>query len=216
MKGLSIITNFENSTPMFGFSNSNVASIKSDIDFDYIEFLLMKYKFSKLSVSGGTDPLSNLNKKMNIEILRKLAFDNKIRFFIYTKDKLLDKLLFIKYICPSKIVFYNHLMADRNLDEVIAVSNLCPIRLYIDYNNQHPAYINLWCKYFNKSKKIQFCIKQNKKNISSKEMGMLNKNIYVIAPGDYNFYLMPNNLMYENYDSKLFFTTGYTRGKISK
>lgn len=204
------------STPMFALPNFKINSIKSDIDFDYIEFLLKKYKYSKLAVSGGTDPLSNQDKKINIEILRKIALDNKIRFFIYTKDNLTNKLYFIKYIYPSKLVVYNHLIADRNIEEIMAVSELCPTRLYIYYSNQHPVYINLWTKHFSKAKGVEFCIKQNAKKIPSKEIHILTPKIHVIAPGDYNYYIMPDNLLYTKYNAELPFNAGYISGKNVK
>jgi len=216
MRGLSIVTNFEMSKLMFGLPGAGMAGIRSDLDFDYIEFLLHKYRFSKLCVSGGTDPLSNLDKKMNLEILRKMALEAKTRFFIYTRENIADKLPFIKYLCPSKLVVYNHLMADRNIDEIMAVAEICPTRLYLNYNNQHYVYVNLWAQYFGKAKGIEFCIKQNNKTIVKKEMEKLDPNIYVIEPGDYNYYLMPDNNLYQDFNANMKFTSGYSRGGVVK
>jgi hypothetical protein len=208
MIGLSVITNFPKQDILFPLREYFFKK-KSDIDFDFIEYVLKKFKYSKLSVSGGTDPLFSLrDNSIKIEVLRKIAVDNKIRFFIYTASDLRDKIYYIKYLNPDKLVICNKKISNQNVDEVGALSEICPVRLYYEYSNQLPMVINIWHDTFSKFKNIEYSIREKKATLGVYR-NKLHKDMYVIQPGDYNSYLMPNNRLYKSFDGSIQYITGY-------
>jgi len=217
MIGLSVITNFDHDKVLFKIPNKEVVK-STDIDFEYLEFLIKKYKYSKLSVSGGTDPLGDIRKDViTIEIIRKIARDNNTRFQIYTKPNLLHKLNLINYLRPTKLnlCFSFSGMVDSCgslvsiqdiLGDVALASTFCPVRIHIDYNPLYHKDIKTIVRALRPISGLEYCVKQNNAFVENKH---LFRGIYFIQKGDYNSYLMPDNSLYKDFKSKILFVTGY-------
>lgn len=213
MIGLSVITNFDSSKVNLFKLPNRMKSISSDIDFDFVDFILKNNHYSKLCVSGGTDPLDNLNDhEINIEVLKGLALKHNIRFFIYTRF-LNNYKHFIRYIKPNKLVIINQFICKENEEQVREISNICPIRLYIDYNRQKSCFINIWQNSFRGIKNLEFCVKQNKYFIG-KQLKKIHRKVYVADKGDYNSYLMPDNRLYCDFNSTIQYRTKFDRDSL--
>jgi hypothetical protein len=210
---LSIITNFKENPILF---KSNTI-FHHDIDFDYIDFLINKYKYKKIAISGGTDPIFNLRENaISIELIKKTCASKKLQLYIYTKDSAFnDKLYFIKYIKPTKLIVCSSCVDDKLSDSFISAAKISKLRFYLDYNNQVLFSLNLWAEFYSKIvKDVQLTIKQNKINVSDKIRSKIDNRIRILDKGDYSQYLMGNNKLYQDFAMKIPLFAGYKPKRI--
>lgn len=211
VKALSIITNFgcdELCEYCIWKKHPLVHSHTTFDTFDWnkLEFILGTNNFDKLSISGGGDPLFNLNKNINFyDKLFELQAKYNFKLDIHT-SKHLENYEFLKKFnkvvlhinkkCDLDKIYESYFSNQINIRFVVVLHDkqtMNDVQYYIDFAKVHPQLQFSFREVYLHNKPIDIdtmvdYIKQNE-----------NEYIKYILQDDYNIYFMPNNTITEKF-----------------
>jgi hypothetical protein len=173
-----------------------------EIDFDYLSWCYGKYKASKVSISGGGDPLYNIGENYNI--LSQIIKSSPYSVDLHTNENLLDKLSFLKSLAPNQIVVTTNEISEIRILELERLLEFTKVRAVLIYLNQSLEFIQKWSQIYSFVPRltIRECwgMKTNFNDIKILLQPKFPK-IRFLEDGDYNYYFMPDNTVYDDYQA---------------
>lgn len=212
MKTFSIITNFGcNKTCHFCiFKNHRLKNNKNMINFKYLNTCFDKYASlggAKISISGGGDPLYSIDEFYNVLMgISNLGKKKGLKVDIHTNESLLDKISYLKKMYLSQVVMSTHTIDSIRKKEAEKILEFSNVRLVLLYIDQSSSFIENWINFYQKFKRltIRQC-RGMQTNFEKIKDTYENKypNVCFLKDGDYNYYLMPDNKVYDDYEATI-------------
>lgn len=206
-KNFSIVTNFGCAKRCFfcAFANHRLKMERQPIDWDYLDWCLGRFTGQKVSISGGGDPLYKLEE--NLSTLKKIVAicrNHGHQVDLHTNEDLLDKLTVIKLLGFHQIVVSTHTISEIRKEELTQLLKFSRVRAVVVYVGQNSDWVRQWIEFYSFVSKltIRECrgvvadfnkIRQTLQNEFPQ--------VRFLADGDYNYYFMPDNFVYDDYEA---------------
>lgn len=203
----SIVTNFGCTKHCFfcAFANHRLKQEKQAIAWDYLEWCIGGYSGLKVSISGGGDPLFKLEE--NFPILKKIIAicrNYKLQVDLHTNEDLLDKLLVIESLGFQQIIVSTHTTTEIRREELMQLQQFSGVRAVVIYVGQDSDWLRQWIQFY--SFVPQLTVRECRGidfNFNKIRQTLQNEfpQVRFLADGDYNYYYMPDNLVYDDYEA---------------
>ena len=209
MRNFSVITNFGCKRKCFycAFSCHKFQELSSQFDWSELERCIKMYEGKKIIISGGGDPLFELeNNHLTLEKIVKLAKKHNKVVDIHTNENLLDKIDFLHGLGINQMVVSTHSIIDERKEEFEKLLKFCKVRAVLVYTGQEKWWLRGWLKYYSFVPKltIRECRGYNFGfNSIPKAFTTEFPQLILLPDGDYNYYYMPDNKVYENYEATI-------------
>lgn len=209
MKNFSVVTNFGCKNKCFycAFSCHEFKKLYSQFDWPELERCIKMYKGEKIAISGGGDPLFELeNNHLVLEEIVRLAKKHNKVVDIHTNENLLDKMDFLRDLGVNQMVVSTHSISNVRKKEFEILLDFCKVRAVLVYTGQEMQWLREWLKYYFFVPKltIRECRGYNFDfNSISKTLTTEFPQLMLLPDGDYNYYYMPNNKVYDNYEATI-------------
>ena len=175
------------------------------IDWDYLNWCIGQFTGLKVSVSGGGDPLFNLEE--NLPTLKKIIAicnNHGRQVDLHTNEDLLDKLAVIESLGFHQVVVSTHTISEVRKEELERLLKFSHLRAVVVYVGQGVDWVRQWIKFYSFVPKltVRECrgVVNDFDNIR-KTLSSEFPNVCFLEDGEYNYYFMPDNLVYDDYEA---------------
>lgn len=175
------------------------------IDWEYLDWCIKKFTGPKISISGGGDPLFELEKNYSVlEKITNLCKKYGRKADLHTNEKLLDKIDRIKTLGFNQVVVSTHEITETRKEELWRLKEILKVRAVVVYTNQGTDWVRQWTDFYSFVPRltVRECRGFETDYIKIKSLleAKLPKAKFLLD-GDYNFYYMPDNKVYEDYEA---------------
>jgi len=206
-RNFSIVTNFGCAKRCFfcAFANHRLKWEKQTIDWDYLDWCIGRFTGPKVSVSGGGDPLFELKENFStLEAIVAICHKHNRQVDLHTNEDLLDKLAMIELLGFHQVVVSTHTISEVRREELTRLLRFSRARVVVVYVGQSSDWIREWIRFYSFVPKLTVRECRGVVADFNKIRQTLQDEfpqVRFLADGDYNYYFMPDNLVYEDYDA---------------
>jgi hypothetical protein len=209
-KGFSIITNFGCSRECFFCAwkkqNHRLQNRKNEIDWGYLDWCIGNYQGYKISISGGGDPLFNLEKNLPIlSRIVRIAERHRKLVDLHTNEDLLDKLEVIRSLRFYQVVISASEISEKRAIEIAKLAKFCQVRVVVVYTGQSTEWLKEWIKFYSFAERLTIRQCHGRYTDFDTIKRKLQSNfpkVHFLPDGNYNLYYMPDNKVYEDYEAR--------------
>ena len=206
-RNFSVVTNFGCAKQCFfcAFANHRLKQERQAIDWDYLDWCIGKFTGPKVSISGGGDPLFELGKNLpTLERIVAICRNHGRQVDLHTNEDLLDKLATIESFGFHQVVVSTHTISEVRREELTRLLKFSRVRAVVVYIGQNSDWVRQWIQFYSFVPKltVRECrgvvadFNRIRQTLQSEF-----PQVRFLADGDYNYYFMPDNLVYDDYEA---------------
>lgn len=206
-RNFSIVTNFGCAKRCFfcAFANHRLKHERRTIDWDYLDWCIRRFTGPKVSISGGGDPLFELRKNLpTLERIVAICRNHGRQVDLHTNEDLLDKLAVIESLGFHQVVVSTHTISEVRREELTQLLKFSRVRAVVVYVGQSLDWIRQWIQFYSFVPKltVRECrgVVADFNKIRQTLQGEFPQ-VRFLPDGDYNYYFMPDNLVYDDYEA---------------
>lgn len=206
-RNFSVVTNFGCAKRCFfcAFANHRLKKERREIDWDYLDWCVGRFTGPKVSVSGGGDPLFELERNFQtLERIVSVCRNHGRQVDLHTNEDLLDRVAVIKSLGFHQVVLSTHMILEVRKEELTRLLEFSRVRAVVVYVGQDSDWVRRWIQFYLFVPKLTVRECRGVKADFNKIRQMLQDEfpqVRFLADGDYNYYFMPDNLVYDDYEA---------------
>jgi len=206
-RNFSVVTNFGCAKRCFfcAFANHRLKQERRAIDWDYLDWCIGRFTGPKVSVSGGGDPLFELGRNFStLEKIVAICRNHSCQVDLHTNEDLLDKLATIESLGFHQVVVSTHTISEVRREELTRLLKFARVRAVVVYVGQSPDWVRQWIQFYSFVPKLTVRECRGVVADFNKIRQTLQSEfpqVRFLADGDYNYYFMPDNLVYDDYEA---------------
>lgn len=187
------------------FANHRLKQERQTIDWNYLDWCIRRFTGQKVSVSGGGDPLFGLERNfLTLEKIVAICRNHNRQADLHTNEDLLDKLAVVESLGFHQVVVSTHTISEVRREELTRLLEFSRVRAVVVYVGQSCDWVRQWIQFYSFVPKLTVRECRGVVADFNKIRQTLQSEfpqVRFLADGDYNYYFMPDNLVYDDYEA---------------